>query len=317
MTDAPKGKDLWDKVGVILHPVGGLLTAIAVTFVGMKGSQVLDRRQSVDTNARLYSELMSHREEAESALRKDMLVSIISQYLRPSDNDLDAKVLNLELLAYNFHDSLDLRPLFFDLQRRIGKLKEPDRKDLMDRIQSVAKEITAKQLFVLEGHGKSFRRTVDLDELKASNGAGIPLDGEAISVGDVHCQVNLRALRANTAQQTVVLRLVVKAPPNRPDLPDTNATFEASYFDFPMIDNTRLSNGLHCAVALGNFNDFAADLVTVCFPGEYASLKDRPYYDEVIQKLRDATREDDGSGTMDTSPPAGGTGGGNAKGNGQ
>jgi hypothetical protein len=28
----------------------------------------------------------------------------------------------------------------------------------------------------------------------------------------------------------------------------------------------------------------------VCFPGEYASLKDRPYYDEVIQKLQEASR---------------------------
>jgi len=35
----------------------------------------------------------------------------------------------------------------------------------------------------------------------------------------------------------------------------------------------------------------AADLRTVCFPGEYASLKDRPYYDEVIQKLQQAARE--------------------------
>jgi hypothetical protein len=32
--------------------------------------------------------------------------------------------------------------------------------------------------------------------------------------------------------------------------------------------------------------------VTVCFPGEYASLKDRPYYDEVIQKLREANEQE-------------------------
>jgi hypothetical protein len=295
MTDAPKGKDGWDKISVILHPIGGLLTAIAVTFVGMKGSQVLDRRQSVDTNARLYSELMSRREEAESSLRKDMLVSIIAQYLRPSDNDLDAKVLNLELLAYNFHDSLDLRPLFFDLQRQINRSNNADKKELMDRIQSVAKEITAKQLFALEGHGKSFRRSIDLDELNAARGkGGIALDGETITIRGITCQVNLRALRANVDQKLVEVRLEVKAPPDRPDLTDTRATFEASYFDFPMIDNTRLSNGLHCAVALGNFSDVGADLITVCYPGEYASLKDRPYYDEVIQKLREATQDQTG-----------------------
>src|SRR5215510_8730157 len=102
MAEPGKPKDFWDKISVMLHPLGGALTALAVTFVGMRGSQVLDRRQSIDTNARLYSELMSRREEAESSLRKDMLVSIITSFLQPAaSTDLDAKVLNLELLAYN------------------------------------------------------------------------------------------------------------------------------------------------------------------------------------------------------------------------
>ena len=305
MPDETKHRDFWGKVAVVLQPLGGLMTAIAVAVVGMRGSQVLDRRQSVDTNARLYSELMSRREEAESSLRKDMLVSIIAQYLRPSDSDLDAKVLNLELLAYNFHDSLDLRPLFFDIQRRLIRSKDADRKELLERIRTVAREITAKQLFSLEGHGKSFRRSIDLDELKSAGTGGLALDGETISVRDVTCQVNLRVLKADVDNQSVLVRLEVKAPPDRPDLTDTRATFEASYFDFPMIDNTRLSNGLRCAVALGNFSEYGADLITVCFPGESASLKDRPYYDEVIQKLREATADTDSDVLSPAPAPAG------------
>src|SRR5262245_34208653 len=155
MADEPKRKDFWDKVSVVLHPMGGLLTALAVTFVGVRGSQVLDRRQSVDTNARLYSELMSRREEAESSLRKDMFVSIISSFLSPAHEDIDGKVLNLELLAYNFHDSLNLKPLFLDIQRRAMKLPETQRKEFIQRINRVAKETTAKQLFSLQGQGKT------------------------------------------------------------------------------------------------------------------------------------------------------------------
>ena len=67
---------------------------------------------------------------------------------------------------------------------------------------------------------------------------------------------------------------------------DPRATFDVSYFDFPMIDNTRLANAWRCAVVLTNYAASAAELTTICFPGEYASLKDRPYYDEVIQKLK-------------------------------
>ena len=51
MADAPAPKpkkDGWDKVAVFFHPIGGLLTAISVAYVGMRGSDVLERRTSAD-----------------------------------------------------------------------------------------------------------------------------------------------------------------------------------------------------------------------------------------------------------------------------
>jgi hypothetical protein len=296
MPEEPKRRDFWDKITILVQPMGGLLTALAVAYVGMKGSRVLDRRQSVDTNARLYSELMSRREEAESSLRKDMFVSIIGSFLQPSQADLDGKVLNLELLAYNFHDSLNLKPLFLDLQRRIRKSSDPERTEFLQRINRVARETTAKQLFSLQGQGKTFTRSVDFQELAAAGLAGVALEPETITVRKVTCQVGLRVLALDPAQEQLLVRLEVKAPENQPEIPDTRATFNVGYFDFPVIDNTRLSNGLRCAVTLTNFSaGVAADLTTACFPGEYASLKDRPYYDEVIQKLREANADDQGA----------------------
>jgi hypothetical protein len=248
---------------------------------------------------------MSRREEAESSLRKDMFVSIISSFLQPSQGDLDGKVLNLELLAYNFSDSLNLKPLFLDIQRRLRKSTDPERADYLLRINRVAKETTAKQTFSLEGHGKSFRRAVDLDELTAAGPAGIPLDPETVTVRKTTCQVGLRVLRFDAAPQQFLVRLEVKSPEGRAELPDTRATFNVGFFDFPVIDNTRLANGLRCAVTLTNLSPAAAELTTVCFPGEYASLKDRPYYDEVIQKLREA--DDDSTsaegGSSASTPP--------------
>ena len=290
MTDtSDKPKDRWDKIEVVLHPLGGLLTAIAVTAVGIMGSQVLNRRQALDTNARLYSELMSRREESESSLRKDMFVSIIQTFLKPGAGDIDSKVLNLELLAYNFHESLNLKPLFLDIARRLDDPGIKDRLAYRARLNRVAREIIAKQLFALEGHGRSFRRTVDLEELGRLGRSGVALDGESIAVGGKSCDVNLYILGADLETQQLRVRLEVKAPDNSKDSVDTRAEFYLGWYDFPMIDNTRLANGLRCAVTLSNFSSAMADVTTVCFPGEYASLKDRPYYDEVIQKLQDAT----------------------------
>jgi len=286
-------------VAVFMQPLGGLLTALSVAFVGVLGSQVLDRRQAAETNARLYSELMSRREEAESSLRKDMFVSIIQSFLQPRPGDLDSRVLNLELLAVNFHDSLNLKPLFVDLYRRLAVVKDPERNAYLDRINRVAREITAKQLFALEGHGQSFRRTFDLEDFDRTGRFGVPLDGESIDVEGRRCDVSLRVLNVDRRQQQVRLRLEVKSSEGSDGGADTRAVFDVGYFDFPMIDNTRLKNGLRCAVMLSSFTPQTADLTTICFPGEYASLKDRPYYDEVIQKLQKETEASTDSAPRD------------------
>jgi hypothetical protein len=294
VTDKPH-KDLWDKIGIVLQPVGGMIAALAVGIVGFMGSHVLERRQSVDTNARLYSELMSRREESESALRKDMFVSIIQSFLRPGSNDVDTKILNLELLAYNFHESLDLKPLFQDIARNLRKGASKDRDEQLQRLNRVARDITDKQLFALEGNGKSFRRTVDLDEVRAKQKmGGISLDPESLEVRGKKFEVGVRVVGVDPNGELRV-RLVVRTPTSAENTLDTRASFNVGFFDFPLIDNTRLSNGMRCAVTLSAMSQSNADLTTICFPGEYASLKDRPYYDEVIQQLRDATGESVGT----------------------
>jgi hypothetical protein len=103
-------KDGWSKA---------LAVPIAVAVVGGLGSWYLSHNQAVDTRARLYAELIVQREQSESALRKDMFVSIIDAFLKPDKTSLDVQVLNMELLAYNFHESLNLKPLFAYLHRAI------------------------------------------------------------------------------------------------------------------------------------------------------------------------------------------------------
>jgi hypothetical protein len=284
-----KDRDFWDKLQIVLQPVGGLLTALAVAFVGFFGSHMLERRQTADTNARLYSELMSKREESESNLRKDMFVSVLARYLEPNPSGLDARVLNMELLAYNFHESLNLKPLFLQLARELAGTTDARRVEFLRRINAVAKEITAKQLFSLESHGRSFRRTVDFEQLGATPG-GLPLEPELITIDGETSEVVLRALGVNPHLQQVRVRLEVKPGAGATKQADTRATFEVGFFDFPLIDSTRLANGQRCAVTVTAFSEVAADLAVICFPAEYASIKDRPYYDEVIRQLQ-AARE--------------------------
>jgi hypothetical protein len=64
---------------------------------------------------------------------------------------------------------------------------------------------------------------------------------------------------------------------------DTN--FIVGLFDFPMIDNTRPSGGERTAVSLTALNPSVLSVALTYFPASRASLKDKPYDDEVIRDL--------------------------------
>ena len=82
------------------------------------------------------------------------------------------------------------------------------------------------------------------------------------------------------------------------------------YFDFPMIDNTRIKGGNRIAVVLREFNVESsltekneellegAGLITVIgFPEAYAGLKDRAFLQDLLENLIEQTTS---SGPDDT-----------------
>lgn len=132
--DELKKKDFWDKLSVISRPVAGLLTGLAIASVGFFGSRFLEGKQAMESNLRLYSELMTKREDSENSLRKDMFEKISQSFLKfPNEkiddniknklNQIDLKLLQLDLLARNFHDSLDMKPIFKQILHEIIYLK--------------------------------------------------------------------------------------------------------------------------------------------------------------------------------------------------
>ncbi|HLP16853.1 MAG TPA: hypothetical protein VK470_11375 [Bacteroidota bacterium] len=296
MAEPEKRRDIWEKVALVFQAGGGIITAVTVAVIGLIGSNYLKERELADTqsrermqaaesNVRVYTELMSKREEAESSLRKDMFVSIIQSFLSPRSGSLDEKVLNLELLAYNFHESLNLKPLFIYLERQIKRSGGPEKTELEERLVSVAREITHKQMLVLEGAGAKADRIVDLTELKKTPG-GIVLDEVTLKFDDHPRHFSIVALQADMKTHELKVRLEVRSVVDSTQTAEMNAVeFWVGPFDFPMIDNTRLSNDQRCAIVLNAFDTESADITLVFFPGAYASLKEKPYYQEVVANL--------------------------------
>jgi hypothetical protein len=285
MSEQPaKRRDAWDKVNILLHPMGGLFTGIAIALLGFITSNALNRRQAVETNTRLYSELMSRREESESALRKDMCVSIIASFVNPRDAALSADVLNLEMLAYNFHESLNLKPLFAHMNRQIVTSSGSDKASFVMRLNQVAREITNRQMLLLEQVGKKIGRTVDFEKLKDSPG-GIELEPDKLLLDDIEREFMLSVIEFDPEKRELTLELGVRTPQESINV--QRRTFRVGYYDFPMIDNTRLSRDQRVAVVVNQVNEGGADITLVYFPGSYASLRERVSYDEVVEKLRE------------------------------
>ena len=283
-------RDKWDKIQIFMQPLGGLFTGIAIAILGFKSSDYLNRRQAVETNTRLYSEIMSKREESESALRKDMFQTIIGSFVNASGKgDLDSSVLNLELLAYNFHESLNLKPLFLDLKRRIARqsagARSPADKDeyadYLDRLERVAREIARKQVIVLEGVGKKVDRSIDL----SGDPTGESLEPATLVLDSLQATIGIDILAVDKANKELQVGLSVEIPDPKLGRQTKTATFTVSYYDFPMIDNTRLSGSERSAVSLTALNPNVVSITLAYFPASRASLKDKPYYDEVIRDL--------------------------------
>ncbi|MEA3467846.1 MAG: hypothetical protein U9R57_06450 [Thermodesulfobacteriota bacterium] len=328
-----KKKDRWDKADILLR---GSMTGV-VALIGILISGHLNTSQDRAARLQLYTELMSNREQSESALRKDMFQSIIGAFLGAGKTlALREQVVNLELLVYNFHESLNLKPLFKSVERKLIQQKiklqhdasllsdnqnlenitETDINNCLIRLRKAATDIARKQLLVLKGKENIVELAAPLGKIPDVNQirkdpythAPIPLTNGieeskikrnifTLRVGEAEvkrlCEIKIVQQDPKNKELQVSLRIRTPPEKGRSDevIPDLEVTFWVGFFDFPMIDNTRLSDDQRCALVLNKFpepEDLASpdvELTLVCFPGEHSSLKDKPYYEEMLKRL--------------------------------
>jgi len=284
-------KDFWDKLRIVLSPLGGLLTAVAVASLGFIGSRTIERQQSNEAKLRLYSELMTRREEAEGTLRKEMFQSIIGSFFDPSSTSLETKLLKMELLAQNFHEALDLTPLFQHILREIqaAPVTPTAKRSYETRLGDLAREVTRKQIIALEDGGTRFDWTVILSDSLIRGLRSEQLEDVTLTLEGVTRRFRVTLAQADTALKQFHAQLEIETVV-QPSIPGGMASrnsvdFVLGFFDTPMIDNTRLSNDQRVSLMLSDMNQDGASLSLIFFPGSRASLREKPYYEEILRKL--------------------------------
>ena len=254
-----------------------------------------DRREIRENNNRIYAELMSQREGADSALRKDMFSSIIGTFLKPASGSVEQQILHLELLANNFHDALDLSPLFKYIHRQLTA--NNSHTEALERLEKLAQGVTSKELVGLAEAGKIRVVNVDLRKL-ADRPGGLEVFNDYLEMrndkkGETRRRFILEALSWDENRRESTLRMRVSEPVNsqlsEPETFEIDDTFVVGFFDFPLVDNTHLSRSQRCAIILNEAHtrEGVVKASLAYFPASRASIKDKPYYDEVLEQLRD------------------------------
>jgi hypothetical protein len=207
-----------------------------------------------------------------------MFQSVIGSFFDASTGSLDVKLLKMELLAQNFHEALSLSPLFLHLKREIEKapVGVTERRSYEVRLSELAREVTRKQIVVLEAGGKRFDWTVLLSDSLVAGLGSEQLEDVTLELDGVSRRFRVTLQSVDTAQRQVHVMLEIETGAER-----YVVDFDVGFFSSPMIDNTRLSNDQRVAVVLTDLNSAGANVSLVYFPGSRASLREKPYYEEI------------------------------------
>lgn len=113
-----------------------------------------------------------------------------------------------------------------------------------------------------------------------------------IELNGVKRYLELGISDVNPCKKTAEIQIIIYK--DNPANPEVDRTFRLDYFNFPMVDNTRLSDNQRFAIIVEAFKTWDSDprieIVGIIFPSEYASLRDRPGMQEARKLLEAALK---------------------------
>jgi hypothetical protein len=255
----------------------------------LNDTRAQNQRQIEDARLRLYTELLSTREQADTSVRKGIFDKVLDTYLKPGSQDLEAKIVALELLTVNFNDSLDLSPLFWELDRELQRLPKQRRTALEEQLERIAWNVKARQIETLQLSGKLAEVPVDLEQLPTQG----PIINEDFSFDDPdpfapkgrkltrHFQVEI------LEHQPALRRVLARVQERVRNEEEKQWVFWVDAFDFPLVNFTKVSKAERFTLQLTQYHRgrSSAQVALIYFPSARSGIKDKPFIDEVISDL--------------------------------
>jgi len=290
-----------------LDVIAKLVGAAAVLIVALIANSFQSRLTGVS--------IQSQREQAESQLRANMFTSLIGPITGPQKDGQrispDREELLAELLALNFNENFELKPLLEDASKMLtsnagstGSSPTANGPDPRESLWSLARRIAQRQKASIAREwsaSKTHHEGCEFFTLTVDSRVGVPSEGPpcqlAIAFGQVvplkspddNFTLQIALVRPDWKNQTVEVSAVPFLTKQvNPLESDTAYRFPLSWFDFPLTDNTLLPDGNRFAVYLRLISSDPQKLtvVVVWFPKGYFTPRERPLnYGEVQQLL--------------------------------
>ena len=263
---AAKPKDLWDKLDVIAKIMTAIVVSAGIAYYGIysenrrsaqaEASRTAQSAQA-ESNRQIQTaiQLLTNREAVTADMRTKMFGDLIQHYIK--GRDPRSKIMIIELMALNLQHVFQLRPLFDDLAAEL----RPGSKE-RGELRRVARNAATRQTEEIIGSG-----------------------------GDI-CELKLEKDRPNLADCAPVALKLVQAGDDTiiVERADDKKRLEVSYFDMPLVDNTKRGE-LRYSVVLVSSDQTTAVVKVVVFPRHTFSIQDRLGNDQLIgeyllQKVR-------------------------------
>jgi hypothetical protein len=252
--------------------------------------------------------LLSQREQSETQLRASMFTSLIDPVVGSQKGAAihpDRERLLVELLALNFHEHFELKPLMLHADERLateqpeGMSREQAEKS-RESLRSIARRVTAQEIASVIREETASKPAEDGCPLyiltfkeKLSNG-----DQNQAEQPSPTCQFYKKfqePLSVTSPDKKYTLSMVVSAPDwenetfkvsvtvmtnptgTEQEYQDITYKFPLTWFSFPLTDNTLLPDGNRFAVILSAVNkNESARLELIWFPKDYVTPRERP-----------------------------------------
>jgi hypothetical protein len=300
-----KAKDIWDKLQTISSISGAIFVPIALLIGGYALDRSIKSQNDIMENKRISLQLTNAREKSDSDLKTSMFSKLLEKY-ESSDKQEDPKqkLFFLELLVYNFSETLTLTPIINDLLADFRK--DPGSYiGLEDRLATALREAGARQIASLSITGAQSKFQLKKGGVKdltliycKEDTSGSP---SAIRFG---IQVKLIELESDTSgvyQKHFQNGALVEVTTFMPDgttgkKAATHRSFVIDQSDLPLIDNMPLSHGLRLAIMHDYRTETPTDssseeipFLALGFSSQSTMMKDKPSDLDYVKYLNDST----------------------------